>query len=100
MPESKRRRNRGRRGRDTAEEVSNSPLNGADPLDFKDLEEDNSLSTGYKSVMFGLMILGLLWIVVWYITSGAWPIPAAGNGNIFIGFGLAMVGFLMTMRWQ
>lgn len=52
--------------------------------------------------MFGFMLLGLVWIVVYYITSStlALPIPQLGQGNIFVGFGLIMVGFLMTTRWR
>ena len=50
--------------------------------------------------MFGLMILGLLWIILWYISNGALPVSAAGGWNIALGFGVAMVGFFMTMRWK
>lgn len=54
----------------------------------------------YKPVMFGLMLLGLLWILVFYITQAAWPIPSIGAWNISIGFGIAIVGFMMTTRWR
>lgn len=54
----------------------------------------------YKPVMFGLMILGLLWIITYYITQGQFPIPALGASNILVGFGIAIVGFLMTTRWR
>jgi hypothetical protein len=54
----------------------------------------------FKPVMFGLMIIGLLWIIVFYITQGVWPVPAAGSWNILIGFGIAIAGFLMTTRWR
>ena len=54
----------------------------------------------YKPVMFGLMILGLLWIIVFYISQGKFPVPALGAANILVGFGVAIVGFLMTTRWR
>ena len=54
----------------------------------------------YKPVMFGLMIIGLLWIIVFYISESRFPIPALGAGNILAGFGIAIVGFLMTTRWR
>lgn len=55
----------------------------------------------FKFVMFGLMAIGLLWIIVFYISfSAQWPIPALGQGNILVGFGILMVGFLMTTRWR
>ncbi|WP_166987909.1 cell division protein CrgA [Canibacter zhoujuaniae] len=56
----------------------------------------------FKPVMLGLMILGLLWIVVYYITSAtlALPVPQLGQWNILVGFGLIMAGFFMTTRWR
>lgn len=54
----------------------------------------------YKPVMFGLMLIGLLWIVTFYISEARLPVEAWGNGNIFAGFGIAIIGFLMTTRWR
>ncbi len=54
----------------------------------------------YKPVMFGLMLLGLLWIITFYISEQRFPVGAWGNWNIFAGFGIAIVGFLMTTRWR
>jgi len=50
--------------------------------------------------MLGLMILGLLWVIVFYLSSQAFPIPGIGGWNLVIGFGIAFVGFLMTTRWR
>jgi hypothetical protein len=46
------------------------------------------------------MIVGLLWIVVFYITSEQYPLEAIGRWNLGIGFGLMLVGFGMTTRWR
>lgn len=59
----------------------------------------------FKPVMFGFMILGLLWILTYYVTSAQFPLGAATpinleNWNILIGFGIAMVGFMMSTRWK
>lgn len=54
----------------------------------------------FKPVMFGLMIIGLLWIITFYITEGAFPVQAWGSLNIVAGFGIAIIGFLMTTRWR
>ena len=53
-------------------------------------------------VMVGLAVLGLLIIVIAYITGGRFPIPDLDNGNInlFVGIGFMLVGFLMTMGWK
>lgn len=54
----------------------------------------------YLPVMVALMIIGLLWIITFYISSATFPIPNIGNWNIAIGFGIALIGFLMTTRWR
>ena len=54
----------------------------------------------YKPVMFGLMIIGLLWIITYYISESRFPVEAWGSWNILAGFGIAIVGFLMTTRWR
>ena len=54
----------------------------------------------YKPVMFGFMLIGLAWIIVFYVSQGTFPIPGLGSWNILIGFGVAFIGFLMTTRWR
>lgn len=54
----------------------------------------------FKPVMFGFMLLGLVWIIVFYISQGALPVPSFGAWNILVGFGIAFIGFLMTTRWR
>ncbi|MHA7984724.1 cell division protein CrgA [Rathayibacter sp. CAU 1779] len=54
----------------------------------------------FLPVMLGFMIVGLLWIVVFYVSGSQYPIPQLGAWNILIGFGIAFVGFLMTTRWR
>lgn len=56
----------------------------------------------FLPVMLGLMALGLLWIVIFYVTAGSWglPIPGIGNWNLAIGFAFIIAGFAMTTRWK
>ncbi|WP_084361425.1 cell division protein CrgA [Herbiconiux solani] len=54
----------------------------------------------FKPVMFGFMIIGLLWIIVFYVSQGLFPIPDLGSWNILVGFGIAFIGFIMTTRWR
>ncbi|MHB1173193.1 MAG: cell division protein CrgA [Lacisediminihabitans sp.] len=54
----------------------------------------------FKPIMFGLMILGLTWIIVFYVSQNTLPVPALQNWNILVGFGILFVGFLMTTRWR
>ena len=46
-----------------------------------------------------LMISGLVWAVVYYLTSD-YPIPNIGAWNLAIAFAIIMVGFIMTMWWR
>ena len=54
----------------------------------------------FVPLMFGFFILGLLWIVTFYVTQGAYPIPGVSYWNLAVGFGLLMAGFVMTTRWR
>ncbi len=54
----------------------------------------------FKPVMFGFMLLGLVWIIVFYLSQTSWPVPQLGNWNILVGFGIMFIGFLMTTRWR
>jgi Cell division protein CrgA len=55
----------------------------------------------FLPVMLGLMLVGLFWIVTYYVSNnGSYPIPNIGLWNLAIGFGLMIAGFLMTTRWR
>jgi len=54
----------------------------------------------FVPVMLGLMLVGLLWVVTFYVTATDYPIPNIGYYNLAIGFGLMISGFMMTMRWR
>lgn len=55
----------------------------------------------YIGVMLGLMVLGLLWLVVYYLWgSNIAFLTGLGNWNFAIGFVLMISGLLMTMRWR
>ncbi|PKV78635.1 cell division protein CrgA [Nocardia fluminea] len=55
----------------------------------------------YVAIMLGFMLAGLVWLIVYYLAQdrigfmldlGAW--------NFLIGFGLMVIGLIMTMRWR
>ena len=60
--------------------------------------------------MFGFMLVGLIWILTFYISNQYLPLGTIfveispslnlGNWNLLIGFGLAMIGFAMSTRWK
>lgn len=46
-----------------------------------------------------LLILGLLYLVVYYLTAGQLPFPI-GDLNLLVGFGIMIVGGALLMRWK
>ena len=50
--------------------------------------------------MCACMVLGLLWVVVYYVTQTEYPIESLGNWNMAIGFGLIAIGFGLATRWK
>ncbi|WP_331713067.1 cell division protein CrgA [Paraoerskovia marina] len=52
--------------------------------------------------MLTLMLVGLSWIVIFYLTSGKMdlPIPSIGQWNLAIGFAFIIAGFSLTTRWK
>ncbi|HMO11073.1 MAG TPA: cell division protein CrgA [Actinotalea sp.] len=50
--------------------------------------------------MVTLMVLGLVWVVVTYLTNAQWPVPGVGQWNLAIGFVLMIAGFALTTRWR
>jgi hypothetical protein len=49
--------------------------------------------------MVTLMLLGLVWVVWFYLSKGG-PFTPLHNWNLVFGFGLILVGFGMTARWR
>jgi Cell division protein CrgA len=54
----------------------------------------------FKPVMFSFMLIGLIWIILFYVSQGSLPVAQLGSWNILVGFGIMFVGFLMTTRWR
>lgn len=70
-----------------------------DPLLLEESEELES-PRWLAPVMVSLFVMGLLWIVVFYISSTAYPIPGIGAWNMLVGFGFIGIGFSLATRWQ
>ncbi|MCG7523228.1 cell division protein CrgA [Streptomyces sp. OfavH-34-F] len=51
-------------------------------------------------VMLALFLIGLAWIVVFYVTDGDLPVPSLGNWNIVVGFGFIAGGFGVSTQWK
>jgi hypothetical protein len=51
-------------------------------------------------LMIGFFVLGLLWIVVYYLSNTSYPVPQLHGWNMAVGFGLIIAGFATAMRWK
>ena len=55
----------------------------------------------YAPLMVTLMVLGLLWIVVYYVAGERIPFMVSLSAwNFAIGFGVMVAGLIMSMRWR
>ncbi len=51
--------------------------------------------------MLALLLLGLAWIVVYYLAGERVPVMSDLSGyNILIGMGLICAGFVVSTRWR
>jgi hypothetical protein len=58
-------------------------------------------SAWWAPVMVTFFVLGLLWIVLYYIAGTDLPVMRSlGWWNVIVGFGLIAVGFGMSTRWR
>ena len=46
-----------------------------------------------------LLIVGLVWITVHYVTSGQYPLPLS-NWNVLVGFSFFAVAMGLLTRWK
>ncbi|MHA3704474.1 cell division protein CrgA [Jatrophihabitans sp. YIM 134969] len=55
----------------------------------------------YPITMAVVLLLGLAYIVVYYIAGGDVPyMQDLGGWNLAIGFGVLVLGLLMSVRWR
>jgi hypothetical protein len=52
-------------------------------------------------VMVTLLVVGLLWIVVFYLAGSSIPgMDSLGYWNLAIGMGLILLGLITAMKWE
>ena len=50
--------------------------------------------------MIANFLIGLLWIVTFYVSQTQYPIPNIGAWNMLVGFAFIGVGFSLATRWR
>ncbi len=56
--------------------------------------------TWVPALAVGLILFGIVWLVVFYLSGGAWPIQALRYWNLGIGFGALVASLLVLSRWR
>jgi len=52
-------------------------------------------------LMLALFLIGIVWLVVFYLAEGDMPLTGdLGNGNLLIGFGFIVLGFILSTQWR
>jgi hypothetical protein len=57
----------------------------------------------YPIAMVVIMLLGLAYLVVYYLTNSGQGVPVMedlGAWNFAVGFGVMMLGLIMAVRWR
>ena len=55
----------------------------------------------YPIVMAAILVIGLAWIVVYYLAGSSVPLMKdLGAWNFAVGFGLMVIGLGMAVRWH
>ncbi len=57
--------------------------------------------TWYPIVMAVVLLVGLAWIVVYYLAGDRVPVmQSIGGWNFAVGFGVMIIGLAMAVRWR
>ncbi|HEV7193588.1 MAG TPA: cell division protein CrgA [Jatrophihabitantaceae bacterium] len=55
----------------------------------------------YPFVMGGILLLGLAYLVVYYLANQSVPVMKdIGGWNFAVGFGIMLTGLVMAVRWR
>jgi hypothetical protein len=74
-----------------------NPVNNRTPVKIK----GGPSPVWYVVIMLGFMLAGLAWLLVYYLAADQIQWMSDLNAwNFLIGFGLMVIGLVMTMRWR
>jgi hypothetical protein len=74
-----------------------SPANNRTPVKVK----GGPSPVWYVAIMIGFMLAGLAWLLVYYLGADHIQWMSDLNAwNFLIGFGLMVIGLIMTMQWR
>ena len=51
-------------------------------------------------IVLGLMLVGVAWLVVYYVTQGELPVRDLQAWNVVVGFAFIASGFALATQWR
>jgi hypothetical protein len=51
-------------------------------------------------LMLACFLIGIVWLVLFYVTGGSLPVKSLTNWNLLIGFGFIIAGFGISTQWR
>jgi hypothetical protein len=58
------------------------------------------LQTWVAPTMVVLLVLGLAWVVVYYVSESKLPIESLGDWNLLVGLGMIAAGCVVATKWR
>ena len=52
------------------------------------------------ALMVGLFLVGIIWLILFYVSNNALPVSALNNWNLLVGFGFIVAGFGVSTQWR
>lgn len=54
----------------------------------------------YGAIVLGTMLIGVAWLVTYYISGGRLPVESMAAWNVLIGFVWIALGFALSTQWR
>jgi hypothetical protein len=51
-------------------------------------------------LMVALFLIGIIWLILFYVSNNSVPVSALGNWNLLVGFGFIVAGFGVSTQWR
>ncbi len=54
----------------------------------------------FGAIVLGLMLIGVIWLVIFYVTQGELPVQSLNSWNVLVGFAFIAGGFGLATPWR
>ena len=54
----------------------------------------------YGFLVLGTMVVGVAWLVTYYVSNGTLPVSALEAWNVLVGFVWIALGFALSTQWR